>query len=360
MSRAPGHSRWSCVPLAALVACTALTVRARAGGVPLPQSAGLRIVVIDGEDAVNIVQQRTATAPVVEVRDRNDQPVAGAIVRFAIRNGRATFSGARTLSVTTNAAGRAVAAGLTPTGTGTVQVTASVTFQGQTAAATIVQTNVMTAAQATSGTAGAGSGGGFPTTLVAVAGGAAAGGLVALDAIIPDFRGCGGGNATNLVGVFVDVTPVGFDYSCEGGEPVFWDFGDGTPELPNRALHVYRAPGTYKVTGTARQGDKRHLIAEHDITVITLTGAWRLAATGTILNLVQTGTQVTGTYPLPSGSGTGTASGTVQSQTPHLQLTLSGPPSGFLNANASFDPNVLNTGGSGGGFPAGQSTMTKQ
>ena len=112
------------------------------------QANTLRIVVIEGEDAVNIVQQKTAVAPVVEVRDRNNQPVAGAIVRFAIQQGRGTFAGARTLSVTTNAAGRAVAAGLTPTGSGALQIGASATFQGQTAVATIAQTNVMTAAQA--------------------------------------------------------------------------------------------------------------------------------------------------------------------------------------------------------------------
>src|SRR5262245_62902282 len=82
------------------------------------RDAGLRIVVIEGEDAVNVVQQKTAVAPVIEVRDRNDQPVAGAVVNFAVRNGRATFSGARTLAVTTDAAGRAVAAGPTPTATG--------------------------------------------------------------------------------------------------------------------------------------------------------------------------------------------------------------------------------------------------
>src|SRR6185295_12082034 len=71
------------------------------------QSTGLRIVVIDGEGSVNIVQQKTATAPVVEVRDRNDQPVAGAVVEFAIRGGRVSFGGARSLTVTTNAVGRA-------------------------------------------------------------------------------------------------------------------------------------------------------------------------------------------------------------------------------------------------------------
>ena len=160
------------------------------------QAGALRIVVIEGEDAVNIVQQKTAVAPVVEVRDRNDQPVAGAIVRFAIQQGRGTFAGARTLSVTTNAAGRAVATGLTPTGSGALQIGASATFQGQTAVATIAQTNVMTAAQAAAatgggvsgtaapgGAAGAGGSGGLSGTTLGIVGGAAAGGaLVAVNA----------------------------------------------------------------------------------------------------------------------------------------------------------------------------------
>src|SRR5262245_48449852 len=79
------------------------------------QTAALKIVVLEGEGAVNVIQQKTAVAPVIEVRDRNDQPVAGAVVRFAIRDGKASFNGARTLSITTDAAGRATAAGLTPT-----------------------------------------------------------------------------------------------------------------------------------------------------------------------------------------------------------------------------------------------------
>lgn len=170
------------------------------------QAGALRIVVIEGEDAVNIVQQKTAVAPVVEVRDRNDQPVAGAIVRFAIRQGRGTFAGARTLSVTTNAAGRAVATGLTPTGSGALQIGASATFQGQTAVATITQTNFMTAAQAAaasggaSGTAapggaagGGGSGGLSGTTLGVVGGAAAAGAVVAAKEL-----GAGGEDASEV------------------------------------------------------------------------------------------------------------------------------------------------------------------
>ncbi len=175
---------------------------------PLP---ALRIVVLEGEDAVNIIQQRTAVAPVVEVRDRNDQPVAGAVVSFTIRGGRASFNGARVLTVTTNATGRAVATGLTPTGSGALQIGASAVYQGQTAALTIAQTNVATAAEAAAasgaaggaatpgalattaatGAAGAGAaaaggastaaagaavGGGLPLTAIGIAGAAVAGG----------------------------------------------------------------------------------------------------------------------------------------------------------------------------------------
>jgi hypothetical protein len=156
-----------------------------------PSAIGLKIVVVAGEDAVNVVQQKTAIAPVVEVRDRNDQPVAGAVVRFAIRGGRASFNGARVVSVTTNVAGRAAVSSLTPTGAGALQISASAVFQGQTAAVTIAQTNVLTAAEAATaagaggggasgagaaaGTAG-GSGGGLSATTIGVIGGAAAGG----------------------------------------------------------------------------------------------------------------------------------------------------------------------------------------
>lgn len=173
--------RRSSLALVAALLCYVLSPsQARAAG-PAPAGAaqGLRIVVVEGEDAVNIIQQRTAVAPIVEVRDRNDQPVAGAVVSFAIRGGRATFNGARALTVTTNAAGRAVAAGLTPTGAGPLQISASAAFQGQTAAVTIAQTNVATAAQAAAasaaGTGGAGTSGAAGGVGAGAAGGAASG-----------------------------------------------------------------------------------------------------------------------------------------------------------------------------------------
>ncbi len=159
-----------------------------------PQAGRLKIVVVEGEGAVNIIQAGTAVAPVIEVRDRNDQPVAGAVVTFAIRNGRAGFSGARTLTVTTNAVGRATASGFAPTGTGAVQISASAVAQGQTVTATIAQMNVATAAQAAGasgaggagagGAGGAGGGGGIGIGTASVIGGAAVGGtLVAREVI---------------------------------------------------------------------------------------------------------------------------------------------------------------------------------
>jgi len=173
------------------------------------EARALKIIVIAGEDAVNIIQQKTAVSPIVEVRDRNDLPVAGALVSFAIGGGHnAAFGGGlQTLTVTTNAAGRAAAIGLTPTSSGAVQINVTAAFQGQTATATITQANFTTAAQAAqaakvpgsggtsgaTGTAGAttgtaagaaaGTAGGLSGAGVgAIVGGAAAGGLLALKA----------------------------------------------------------------------------------------------------------------------------------------------------------------------------------
>jgi len=137
------------------------------------QPGGLKIVVIEGEGAVNIIQQKTAVSPLVEVRDRNNNPVSGAVVTFTIQGGNsaAVAGGAQTLSVTTNAAGRAVMAAINPVNPGTFQIQVQAAFQGQTAAAAITQTNVMTAAQAAGATA-AGAGG--------TGGGAGGGGMSGL------------------------------------------------------------------------------------------------------------------------------------------------------------------------------------
>jgi hypothetical protein len=150
-------------------------------GIAAHQS-GLKIVVITGEDAVNVIQQKTAVAPVVEVRDRNDIPVPGAVVTFTIAGPGASFGGAQTLTVTTNAAGRAIATGFTPTSSGALQISASAAFQGQTAAVTISQTTFATtqaAAQAGAVVAGGG-GGGISGVTIGIIGAAVGGGALAV------------------------------------------------------------------------------------------------------------------------------------------------------------------------------------
>jgi len=149
---------------------------------PSSQRAALRIVVIEGEDAINVIQQKTAVAPVIEVRDRNNLPVAGATVTFSVGGNSATFAGgAQTFTVATNAAGRAAVAAVNPLSSGAVQIQVSAAFQGQTALATIAQTNVLTAAEAAGATSAAASGasgtaGGSGGTTAGATGGAAGGG----------------------------------------------------------------------------------------------------------------------------------------------------------------------------------------
>ncbi|MCY4510046.1 MAG: hypothetical protein OXG35_24265, partial [Acidobacteria bacterium] len=118
--------------LSVVVAAGAAAPRAAA------QEEGLRIVVIEGEDSVNIIGQGTAVPTVVEVRDRNDLPVSGASVVFLLGEGGAATlnAGLSQVAVTTNALGQA-AVTVNPLASGAVQLSVNATFQGQTAAATI-------------------------------------------------------------------------------------------------------------------------------------------------------------------------------------------------------------------------------
>ena len=52
---------------------------------PMPAPQGLQIEILDGDNALNNIQQRTAREPIVQVTDENHKPVAGALVLFAVR-----------------------------------------------------------------------------------------------------------------------------------------------------------------------------------------------------------------------------------------------------------------------------------
>jgi hypothetical protein len=117
------------------------------GGTAPAQNADddLRVIVVEGEGFVNNIRHRTARDPVVEVHDRNRRPVAGALVIFtAPQSGPgAVFNGAQTLTVTTDSAGRAVAAGFQPNSTvGEFQIQVEAKFEGRTGRAVIHQRNV--------------------------------------------------------------------------------------------------------------------------------------------------------------------------------------------------------------------------
>src|SRR5215472_17081422 len=74
----------------------------------------LNIVVVEGDGAINNIHQRTVREPVVQVEDENHRPVAGAVVVFSTptRGAGAAFAdGHHTLTVITDAEGRAVAHG---------------------------------------------------------------------------------------------------------------------------------------------------------------------------------------------------------------------------------------------------------
>ena len=139
----------------------AMLVAGLAIGAARAQDDELRIVVLEGEDSVNIIAQGTAVPTLVEVRDRNDLPVAGASVVFLLgQGGTATLNaGLSQVAVTTNALGQA-AVTVNPITSGAVQLQVSAAFQGQTATAAIVQTNFATVAEAAAAGAGATGGGG--------------------------------------------------------------------------------------------------------------------------------------------------------------------------------------------------------
>lgn len=140
----------------AMLAFTAFpTLLLANSGSPIPgkdvDAQELRIVVIDGEDGVNVLKKKTAVRPVVEIRDKNNLPIAGATVVFFLPRGGASAkfaSGAKEFSVLTDASGRATSAALEPVKKGTFQIGVRASYQGQTASTSITQTNFANAAQA--------------------------------------------------------------------------------------------------------------------------------------------------------------------------------------------------------------------
>ncbi|HTX39558.1 MAG TPA: hypothetical protein VME43_31280 [Bryobacteraceae bacterium] len=146
----------------------------------MAQAPVLNIVVVEGEGAINNIKQRTAREPVVEVQDENHRPVAGAAVVFSLptQGAGGTFAGGvHSLTVITDAQGRAVAHGFRPNGVkGQFQIHVNASLNGSTGSTNISQSNA-------AGAGGAAAAGGISTKLIVIlavaAAAAAAGGLYA-------------------------------------------------------------------------------------------------------------------------------------------------------------------------------------
>lgn len=129
----------------------------------------LNLVIVEGEGAINNIRQRTAREPIVQVEDENHKPVAGAAVLFLLPErgaGGAFADGSHSLSVVTNAQGRAVAHGIhlnNVQGQFQIQVTAS--YNGMTATTAISQS---IGAAAAAGAGGAVAAAAISTKLVVI------------------------------------------------------------------------------------------------------------------------------------------------------------------------------------------------
>jgi hypothetical protein len=110
-------------------------------------------------------------SPIVQVEDENRRPVAGAAVTFLLPNqgaGASFANGSQSLTITTDAQGRAVARGLRPNNVnGEYQIRVNAVSEGRTATATISQSNAITAAAAAGGISAK------VLAIIAIAGGAA-------------------------------------------------------------------------------------------------------------------------------------------------------------------------------------------
>ncbi|MGA8027819.1 MAG: hypothetical protein WB992_11790 [Bryobacteraceae bacterium] len=111
---------------------------------PAPDASVLKIIVIAGQGAVNTLKSKAAVQPIIEVRDKNNLPVPGAVVNFtAPRLGpSATFSnGGRTQSLVSDTNGRVAILGMAPDGAGTFKLTVTASYDRHFATAEIAQTN---------------------------------------------------------------------------------------------------------------------------------------------------------------------------------------------------------------------------
>ena len=150
-------------------------------------AAGISIVVVAGEGAINNVNERVTRDVIVQVEDQNHKPVAGAAVSFFLPNegpGGTFPNGTNSLTTTTNEQGRAAARGIQFNNqAGPLPIRVSASYAGRTASIVINQSSVLTGASSAGRGIGGGAGGGMSRTakiliIGAIVGGGAAAGFM--------------------------------------------------------------------------------------------------------------------------------------------------------------------------------------
>ena len=139
------------------------------------QGPPIKIVIQEGQGAINNIQQHRAKEPVVQVTHEDGEPVRQASVTFQLPEtgpGGTFADGNKMLTVQADEKGVAVGRGLRPNQiAGRFQIRVTASFQGATASAVISEINAQPAAT--------GGGGSKKLLIIALIGGAAAGGLAA-------------------------------------------------------------------------------------------------------------------------------------------------------------------------------------
>ena len=149
-----------------------IVVLAAAAPAAAADADGLNLRIIEGQGSINNVRTRSARAPIVELRDDQNRPVAGASITFQTPSTGpgATFGSERALMTQTDSEGRAIGRGLVPNGvTGPFEIHVTAAFNSKVVSTSIRQINASPAESRSS----------RKVLWISLAAGAAAGGVLA-------------------------------------------------------------------------------------------------------------------------------------------------------------------------------------
>jgi hypothetical protein len=117
-----------------------------------PAPTQLNIVILEGEGAINNLRQRVSREAIVQVEDENHKPLSAVAVIFLLPDHGASgvfLDGSRSLTVMTDAQGKAIARGIQPNKvSGKMQIRVTAKYQGLTQSTVITQANAVGAAAA--------------------------------------------------------------------------------------------------------------------------------------------------------------------------------------------------------------------